>query len=62
MKADITLTEALAARGYTHEPSGTPGRRKIIRVRDGRTMAVLTARQAWEWLRNLKSDIDKYCV
>jgi len=51
------LDDALAKRGYTHAKAAHWDRapwgqfpRRIIRASTGRTVAVLTAHKAWEWL------------
>ena len=49
---DPTLTEALAERGYTHEPSTTHGKRHIVNA-EGERVATVNAHEAWVWLREL---------
>ena len=45
-----TLTEALAARGYTHRKAERGPMYAHHIMRDGEIVATLTAAQAWEWL------------
>ena len=42
-----TLTEALAAAGYSHRATGGPAREIL---RGGQVVATLKAHEAWAWL------------
>lgn len=59
--ADPTLTEALRAAGYGHrKPTPEESRHSyahtIYRLGSGEVVGVMTASEAWRWLRKRASD------
>lgn len=46
-----TLTEALAARGFTHRKHSENSQKRDIVAGNGEVVATLSAHEGWEWLR-----------
>lgn len=55
---DLTLTEALTARGFSHRPTATgPMNAHDIVDDTGAVVATLKAHEAWAWLTEQKTDV-----
>jgi len=56
--AELTLTEALLAQGFSHRPA-SHGAHDIVRISDGVVVTTLKASAAWEYVATFDRQVAK---